>query len=350
MFKGYIITKNKKSIEVIKNRNNFKTYEGVKEHDEFAGVLAEDTILVDIDNKKESDILLKLVEDRKLQCVVYETNRGKHFYFKNRKLNKNSTGTKLVIGLTADIKVGLKNSYAILKYNNKIRKKLYSTEVVEEIPYFLLPTDKEINVIGLKNGENRNTTLFTYIPKLQYENFSNNEIRYILTIINNYRFNVPLPQKELETILRDSAFELPKFFEKNKFKHDVFSKYIMFNFNIKTINGQLHIYKNGVYKSDYKIIERKMTDILPDLTDNKRKEVFKYLELICEDYKISDSNLVAFKNGIYDISKDELTSFTPEIVLTNLIPWNFNKNAYSKIADDFLNDVSCNDKSIRSLL
>ena len=137
MFKGYVVTKDKKSIESIKNRLDFKTYDEIKHY--IVNLLeyySEDTMLVDIDNQKESDILFKLVKDGEIKCRVYKTRRGKHFYFKNKKINKNSTGTKLVIGLTADIKIGLKNSYGILKYDNEEREILYSTDKIEEIPYF----------------------------------------------------------------------------------------------------------------------------------------------------------------------------------------------------------------------
>ena len=49
-FKGYVETKDKKCIEKFKNRTDFKTYEQVKSLPEFAGILDEETILVDIDD------------------------------------------------------------------------------------------------------------------------------------------------------------------------------------------------------------------------------------------------------------------------------------------------------------
>ena len=49
LYRGFIECKNKKSIEKIRGRDDFKTYDQVKNLDEFAGILAEDTILVDVD-------------------------------------------------------------------------------------------------------------------------------------------------------------------------------------------------------------------------------------------------------------------------------------------------------------
>ena len=116
-FKGYVETKDKKCIEKFKNRTDFKTYEQVKSLPEFAGILDEETILVDIDDFEQSEVLMNIVEDLQLNCRVYATTRGKHFLFKNAGVEKCFTHCKLAIGLTADIKVGVKNSYEILKYD-----------------------------------------------------------------------------------------------------------------------------------------------------------------------------------------------------------------------------------------
>ena len=78
-FKGYVETKDKKCIEKFKNRTDFKTYEQVKSLPEFAGILDEETILVDIDDFEQSEVLMNIVEDLQLNCRVYATTRGKHF-------------------------------------------------------------------------------------------------------------------------------------------------------------------------------------------------------------------------------------------------------------------------------
>jgi putative DNA primase/helicase len=59
------------------------TYSQVKNLPEYAGILADDAILIDVDDKEQSDKLLKIVEDKELICRVYKTTRGKHFLFKN---------------------------------------------------------------------------------------------------------------------------------------------------------------------------------------------------------------------------------------------------------------------------
>ena len=80
-FKGYIETRDKQAIEKFKNRNDFKTYTEMGSYSEFAGVLNDNTILIDIDDKEQSEILLNIIDELGIKCLVIETSRGKHFYF-----------------------------------------------------------------------------------------------------------------------------------------------------------------------------------------------------------------------------------------------------------------------------
>lgn len=112
-FRGYVETKDKQCVEKFKGRTDFKTYEQVKSLPEFAGILAEDTILVDLDDGESSDVLFKVVQDYSLNCRVYRTTRGKHFLFKNSGVGGCKTHCTLAIGLKADIKVGVKSSYEL---------------------------------------------------------------------------------------------------------------------------------------------------------------------------------------------------------------------------------------------
>ena len=82
-FKGYIKTKNKHPIERYKDRTNLPSLADVQSNPEYAGVLALNTILVDLDDGEQSEILAKIVEALQLNCRVYKTTRGKHFLFKN---------------------------------------------------------------------------------------------------------------------------------------------------------------------------------------------------------------------------------------------------------------------------
>ena len=353
IFKGYIRTKEKQLIDKFKDVP-LKTLEEVQSLSEYAGVLADGIILIDIDDGEQSEILMNIVEDKQLNCRVYQTTRGKHFVFKNNGVKKCGNKLKLACGLTADIKIGDKNSYEILKYDGKERfiEWDYTNDNNEYdlLPKWLLPVKSDIDFINMSEGDGRNSTLFSYILTLTSKGFSKEESRECINIINSYILKEPLSDDEIETICRDEAFPKDTFFVKGKFLHDSFATFLINNEHIRRINGQLHIYKDGSYIYGGREIESKMIQHLPMLKAAQRTEVLKYLDIIAQNQYSSDAKLIAFQNGIYDISTNELNEFTPDVVITNKIPWDYDSEAYSELADKTLNKLACNDKAIRALL
>ena len=353
-FKGFVETKNKKCIEKFKGRTDFKTFEQVQSLPEYAGILATETILIDIDDSETSEILFKVVKEYALTCRVYKTSRGKHFLFKNSGVPTNKTGCKLAIGLTADIKIGTRNSYEVLKHNGKQREILYDTAENEEaqpLPRWLFPVKSNMEFLNMEAGDGRNQSLFNYILTLQSNDFSVEEARETIRIINKFVLKVPLADDEIETILRDDAFKKPVFFMGSTFLFDKFATFLKNNHHIIKINNQLHIYKNGIYISGLAEIEAEMIKHIPQLNRAKRTEVLAYLDiLIRENTKAEDANLIAFANGLYNIVDDSFVEFTPEHIITNKIRWDYNPEAYSELADKTLDKIACGDPAIRALL
>jgi putative DNA primase/helicase len=354
-FKGYVETNNKKCIEKFKNRTDFKNYDQVKHLEEYAGILADETVLVDIDDFEESEILFKIVKDLDIRCRVYRTTRGKHFLFVNNEMLKgNRTNAMLAIGIHADIKIGLKNSYSVLKFKGKEREIMYDTaenEVSETIPKWLLPVKSSMVFKDMKKGDGRNQSLFNYILTLQANDFSVEESRECLRIINKYVLTDPLSDGELEVVFRDDAFQKKSFFKGNSFLFDKFAVFLKNNHHIIKINNQLHLFKDGIYVSGQDNIEAAMIQHIPSLNRAKRTEVMAYLDILIRDNtQPTDASLIAFRNGIYDIINDAFIPFSPEHIITNKIEWDYNPNAYYELTDNVLNKLACQDKEIRALL
>lgn len=353
-FKGYVETKNKKCIEKFKGRTDFKNYKQVQSLPEFAGILATDTILIDIDDFDESEILFKIVQDLKLKCRVYKTTRGKHFLFKNTVVESNRTHATLALGITADIKIGKRNAYSILKFDNKERPILYDeaeNEEAQEIPKWLLPIKTAMDFLNMSAGDGRNQSLFNYILTLQSNDFSKEEARETIKLINKYVLKEPLTDDEVDVIIRDEAFAKPVFFKGATFLFDKFAIFLKNNHHITRINNQLHLYKDGIYIAGQAEIESAMIKHIPQLNRAKRTEVMSYLDImIRESTKPATANLIAFRNGIYDVLKDEFMQFSPDYIITNKIDWDYNPNAYNQLTDEVLNNIACDDKKIRLLL
>jgi len=354
-FKGYIITQDKKSIEKFKNRTDFKTLEQVQSLPEYAGVLASDAILIDVDDMEQSKILLDICEAENVRCKVLQSRSGMHFLFKNSKIEKCYTKTTLACGLrNIDIKSGCRNSIEVLKIENKERKVLYDIledEEYQEIPKWLFPLKCSTEFLDMDAGSGRNQALFNYILTLQSNDFSVEEARKTIEIINKFVLKEPLSENELEVILRDDAFKKPVFYKGSTFLFDKFATYIKNNNHIIKVNGQLHLFKDGVYVSGQEEIESVMIKHISGLSNAKRSEVLKYLNLLLlQNTEPAPAHLIAFRNGIYDILEDELKPFSPNVVITNRIPWDYNPNAYSELADKTLDKIACNDKQVRTIL
>lgn len=353
-YRGYVRTKDKKCIEKFGKNSKLHSFDEVAELDEYAGIIAADSILIDVDDVEQSKKLLKIVEDNEILCRVLESRNGMHFLFKNSVVDKCYTKVNLACGIIADIKSGFKNCYEVLKIDGKEREVIYDIledEEYQELPKFLYPIKTKTDFLDMQAGDGRNQALFNYILTLQANGFSVDEARQAIRLINDYVLSDPLPADELETVLRDEAFQKPVFFNKNMFLFEKFATFLKNQHHIIRLNNQLHLYKNGIYVSGQAEIEAEMIKHIPNLNKAKRSEVLAYLDImIRENTPVSTPDYIAFANGVYNIKTDELKPFNPAYVIVNKIPWNYNADAADSGVDTVLNNISCGDASIRMLL
>lgn len=354
LFKGYIKTKNKESVDKFKNTDRLRSISDVKPLSEYAGILADDVILIDVDDQGLSEKMMCIVEEKQLLCRVYQTTRGRHFLFKNDIVEKCKTHTKLACGIDADIKLGSRNSYEILKFDNTerfIEWDIEEGEEYDEIPKYFTPVSSRVDFTNMEEGDGRNQKLFNYILTLQSNDFTVEEARETIEIINDFVLPDPLPEEEIEKILRDESFQKPLFYNKNQFLFDKFARYIKSNNRLVRVNGQIHMYKDGVYVNGHGHIEAEMIRIIPNLSSRNRNEVMKYLDLIVNDETPSaPAQYIAFKNGVFDLETGDFSEFSPDKVITNVIPWNYNPDAYFEATDNTLDKISCHDTNVRDLL
>ena len=354
-FKGYVRTKNKKCIDKFKDVNDLKSLKDVKDLNEYAGIIAHDAILIDVDDEEQSELLLTICENEDIRCKILKSRKGMHFLFKNSKVEKCYTKTKLACGLIdIDIKSGFKNSYEVLKIEGKEREVVYDIhedEEYQELPKWLFPIKTNMDFLNLKAGDGRNQSLFNYILTLQSNDYSIDEARKTLQIINRYILKEPLADSELNVITRDEAFSKPVFFIGKTFLFDKFAMFLKNNHHIIRIDNQLHMYRDGIYVAGQSEIESVMIQHIPSLNKTKRSEVMAYLDImIRENTEAAEANLIAFRNGLYNVYDDSFVPFSSEHIITNRIDWDYNPHAYYQMTDEVLNNIACNDSSIRALL
>ena len=385
VFKFYIPTQQKRALVPFKNpaQRDMYTREYAEAHFEsYAGVLAENVVLIDIDDAAQAVRFLNMVKADGLRCRAVKTTRGMHFFFLNNgDFEGCRTAAKMACGFQCDIKVGSVPSYAICKLNGVSREVVYDVEPYQEAPRYLLPIQTRTSFVDMQEGDGRNNELFRYIMVLERNGYSKEEIKDIFNRINNYVFVNPLGEHELGTILRDRAFtgnrgsyevaskrgaridsDDPKvkfFTERGKFLADEYAEWFKQNHHLVMIGGQLHVYdkRSGTYKSAKQAFERVMIlEDIPSLTIAQRKEVLSYLYLTFDydEYNnpaVSEScKYVAFKNGVLNIETLELLPFSPDYIVTNKIPYNWDENARSALLDKTMLKLACQDENVVNLL
>lgn len=353
-YKGYVPTSGKRPTMPFKDRpsSELLSLEEAQRYSEYAAVLTTNAVLIDIDDYEQSEILFNVVKSKNLKCKVTATSRGKHFLFATDKPIVNRTHCKIGIGLTADFKGTNGSSLQVLKCNGVEREVLYDTSDYQILPKYLYPIKTNMSVLDLTEGEGRNSALFSYILPLQQNDFTIDECRECIKIINEFVLAEPLSDDELSVVIRDGAFNKPTFFtSKGGFLFDKFAKYLKNAENIIKIGGKLHIYRNGIYESGDEMIEAAMIEHIPNLSRSKRQEVLSYLGLlVSKESGVSDANLIAFKNGVLNIADDTFTDFSPEYIITNKIPHNYNPDAKSDLLEGVMRKLACADDCVERLL
>lgn len=354
LYKGYVPSVDKKPTMSFKGKSasELLTLEQAQRYPEYCGILADDVILVDIDTEEETQILMNIVKSLGLKCKVNKSRKGGHFLFKIGEGVPNRTKVKLAIGIVADIKGAGRTSLECLKIEGKEREVLYDTGEYQELPKYLTPINSNMDLLGMCQGDGRNNALFSYILPLQQNDFTIEECRECIGIINDFVLKDPLSEEELKVVLRDGAFNKPIFFNsKGSFMFDKFAKYLMQSESIIKMNGRLYIYRNGIYECGDDFIESSMIEHIPNLSQSRRREVLSYLNLLInKESSISDANYIAFNNGVLDIVNNEFCDFSPEFIITNKIPHNYNPDATSDLLDRVMLKLACKDESVLNLL
>lgn len=351
IFKGYIPTNGKRPTEEYKNRTEFYSLSDVEKLNSYGAVLEDEIIQIDVDDEEQSNIVLNIIKDLNIQCNIIQTNRGKHFYFKNTNQDKRKQGYTTPIGVKIDTGLGSQNAVIPIKIDGKIRKWLLRVDKLDNLPTWLVPLDKrEINFIDMEEGDGRNQELFNYILRLQSAGLVKEEIKSTIRIINKYILKEPMPEHEVDIITRDKAFLKESFYIKNKLQYEKLAKFLITEEHIVKINEQLHIYKDGYYSNNIIDIEKSMLKYIQNSTKTPRGEILRYLELLCSNKQITNSKYIVFNNGVFNLETKELLDYSPEYIIKNKIPHNYNQAVYHELLDKTLNKIACNDKKLRATI
>lgn len=128
------------------------------------------------------------------------------------------------------------------------------------------------------------------------------------------------------------------------------------------LNGQAYLYRNGYYKldEDGKILKAHIKALIwPDLVTISR--INRVYNLIMSDYRLSKKNedvnrypvhWINFRNGMYDVIKQEMHQHDPKYLAINQIPHEYDPDAeyQGSVADQFIRGIIPDDQDREMLL
>lgn len=351
IFKGY-----RKGKEGKKPANNrIYEYDEVSSCECYGAQCADNIIDVSFDDVKLFDQILNVLEEIGITTYALYSPHGGHTYWKYDKELKDGRDIILALGIKADIHS--KGTYIPLKVDGKERNEVYDDiTMIPELPHCLYPAKTGQDLWQMKDGDGRNDALSKHAFALGKIKLDEDQIKSIFLLINKFILKDEMPSDEINTILRPETFQkmsTSMFFDDNgRFMTNVFGRYMIQEQNTIYTNGQLCIYdtERGFYDPNMRLIKHTMIKLFENIPMNKRNEAYDYLTIEAPQKDQSSRRYILFKNGVYDLETKQLLPHSPEYVISNQIPWDYNPNAYSELVDKTLDKLACHDKEIRTLL
>ncbi len=216
----------------------------------------------------------------------------------------------------------------------------------------------------------RNDTLFKYASSLQAKGYDDVYISMALAKVNEERCRPPLPKGDVRTIVasvtdRYEKGEAPKaehargvrvFRKLDKYGnptgavlHNVVGRELIGIHKACFVDGAPAIWNGERYATGWDGINRVIVDLIDDCKMADQKEIRHYVHLKAPKVRSSDPCMIAFKNGVLDIDYG-FKQYDDTMVITNVIPHDYVRDAYCKDVDDFLDRVSCGDHIVRKNL
>lgn len=294
-------------------------------------------IIVDIDEGKEE--ALKVVKKLKLKTLMCKTPKGLHLYFKCDKEYPQKVGMVLPFGLKCDFRCANKG-YVLLPFGAEDRKFNKCRQIAELPPEFTPMVNRKESLLGLRDGDGRNATLFSHLMAYKNRGASDSQIEEMAEIINSTVFSDPMPNSELYKIIENTKkyeasqqFDNPYLIYSSKgvptnINHRAICDYFVNRGDMFVLGGECYLYKDGVYSEASSQVRNTIKDMIVVDTLITQNRIMECFRLICDDVRLQrttkelnkDKNLINFQNGVWNIREKRLMPHDSKYLQTLQIP------------------------------
>ena len=326
-------------------------------------------IIVDIDEGQEE--ALKIIKKLKLKTLICKTPKGLHLYFKSNKDFPQKVGMVLPFGLKCDFRCANKG-YVILPFGsanrtfNKVRE-------IAELPFEFTPLiGCKDSLLNLKEGDGRNSTLFTHLMSYKNRGAGDKDIEIMADLINTYIFKDPMESKELSQIVENTkryeaeeGFDNPYVIYTEKGKPSQINSRAICDYFVSqgdtfVVGSECYQYKDGVYNEASSAVRNTIKNMVSYDNLIQHSKIMECYRLLTDDTRIqkssnelnSHANLINFKNGVWDIDKRKLILHDSKYLQTIQIPHNVNN--YVPFTQtrlyDFFRKTKLNKEDIKMML
>ena len=308
-------------------------------------LLTNEDIVIDIDHVPKETIKAALSEFGIITQTIW-TDRGAHLWFKKPAWFTRRRDGVCRLGFEIEQHNRSSNPNGMTVKRNGIERQIDNFGKQCFLPpIFKIDTKcKYTNLTGMNDGEGRNKALFAHRMNLQRN--SAPDVERICAFINRHVFAEPLPEAELEGILRDITAD-----ESTNRQSDIASV-IMHECMTTIYSGMTWWYRNGEYladENDQNLIRRVYATCEGEKTsfvDEVIKQV-KYRSPIVSAETVFP---IRFKNGILRngefIPMKDYMDFTPYFIDIDYRP----DAEPVQMVDDYINNLTNGDQSYKDLL
>lgn len=294
-------------------------------------------IIIDIDEGKEQ--ALEITKRLKLHTLMCQTPKGLHLYFKTDKEFPQKVGMVLPCGLKCDFRCANKG-YVLLPWGSENRKFNRCREIIDLPRAFTPLLNRKESLLGLKEGDGRNATLFAHLMAYKNRGASDKQLVTMAHTINDIIFSEPISEEELEKILNNTQKydaeiqgENPYLIHNSKGQPTgvnarAICDYFINRGDIFVLGGDCYQYQDGVYVEASSYVRNTIKDMILLDTFISQARIMEVYRLIIDDTRIqqnadnlnNDRNLINFKNGVWNIEQKKLLPHDSKYLITLQIP------------------------------
>lgn len=294
-------------------------------------------IIVDIDEGKEQ--AMRVVKALGLKTLIAQTPKGLHLYFKCDKEFPQRVGMILPCGLKCDFRCANKG-YVILPFGTEDRKFNKCRKIAELPTEFTPMMGRKESLLGLREGDGRNATLFSHLMAYKNRGASDEQVEEIAKVINEEIFEEPMDEGELQKIVENTRkyeasqqFENPYLIYNSKgvptnINHRAICDYFVNRGDMFVLGGECYQYRDGVYVESSSLVRNTIKDMIVIDTLINQNRIMECFRMIVDDVRLqrapselnSNRSLINFQNGVWDIENQTLLPHDSKHLQTLQIP------------------------------